>query len=380
MMPPLPPAYKSRAVTVGGRGRVQKVTIGGANPVVVQTMWKDKIDRAAVAGKSGELLLQKIAALSDMGARLIRFAVPDGEAANILGEIAAAVTVPLVADIHFDYKLALRVLDFPVAKLRVNPGNIGSKERVFAILEKAGKNGVPVRIGVNGGSLPAGLRAKLAAGEISRTEALVEAALSELAVFDEVGFTEVVVSLKASSVKETIEANRLMAARRDVPLHIGVTEAGPLCSGLVRSTAALYTLLGEGIGDTVRVSLSDTAANEVIAGREIIRTVYETCPNAENRCNDGPFVRLVSCPRCGRCGFDTHAFTEKWQPYLYTVQKPITVAVMGCVVNGPEEARHADLGITGAGDKVIIFKGGSRVRTVNRDEADEAFKQELDSL
>jgi (E)-4-hydroxy-3-methylbut-2-enyl-diphosphate synthase len=347
-------------------------------------MWKEKLDFP----DSG--IIGRLENLERMGAKLIRFAVPSIEAAETLGELAKAVPIPLVADIHFDYKIALRVLDFPIAKLRLNPGNISIKNRVFKVLEKAGKQGVPVRIGINAGSLPADLRARVETGELRRAEALVNAAERELAFFDEARFKDVVVSMKASSVPETIEANRIFAGRNDAPLHIGVTEAGPLTAGLVRSAAALYPLLCEGIGDTVRVSLSDSAENEVIAAREILGCADETAGyqnalqkdgvHAENRCKGARGVRLVSCPRCGRCGFDTHAFTARWQERLYALQKNITIAVMGCVVNGPGEAREADLGITGAGEKALIFKRGKIARAVDVKDADSAFEEELRGL
>ncbi|MDR0540523.1 MAG: (E)-4-hydroxy-3-methylbut-2-enyl-diphosphate synthase [Spirochaetaceae bacterium] len=377
-------ARQTRTVRIGGNYHIHEVPIGGTHPVVIQTMWKEKLDFP----DSG--IIGRLENLERMGAKLIRFAVPSIEAAETLGELAKAVPIPLVADIHFDYKIALRVLDFPIAKLRLNPGNISIKNRVFKVLEKAGKQGVPVRIGINAGSLPADLRARVETGELRRAEALVNAAERELAFFDEARFKDVVVSMKASSVPETIEANRIFAGRNDAPLHIGVTEAGPLTAGLVRSAAALYPLLCEGIGDTVRVSLSDSAENEVIAAREILGCADETAGyqnalqkdgvHAENRCKGARGVRLVSCPRCGRCGFDTHAFTARWQERLYALQKNITIAVMGCVVNGPGEAREADLGITGAGEKALIFKRGKIARAVDVKDADSAFEEELRGL
>jgi (E)-4-hydroxy-3-methylbut-2-enyl-diphosphate synthase len=300
--------------------------------------------------------------------------------------------MPLVADIHFDYKIALRCLDFPIAKIRINPGNIGSRDRVEAVLAKAAAKGRPIRIGVNAGSLPQDLRDKIDSGVLSQVEALVEAAERELAIFREFDFSPCLVSMKASSVADTIRANRLLAERTDVPLHIGVTEAGPLIAGVVRNTAALMVLLSEGIGDTIRVSLSDTMENEVIAGREILACAVDSGgaiagngrAAAERAGQQGQGVKIVSCPRCGRNSFDTHGFTEKWQSYLYAMDKNITVAVMGCAVNGPGEARHADLGITGAGNKVLLFRHGKVIRTIdaadNAAAADEAFREELERL
>jgi (E)-4-hydroxy-3-methylbut-2-enyl-diphosphate synthase len=277
-------------------------------------------------------------------------------------------------------------MDFPVAKIRINPGNIGGAERVRAVLEKAAARNIPVRIGVNAGSLPPDLRRRVAEG-LDRAEALALAAERELAVFKEFDFENVLVSMKASGVADTIRANRIFAARNDAPLHIGVTEAGPLVAGVARSSAALTALLAEGTGDTIRVSLSDTMENEVIAGREILGAAAEMAgiysANGHERYQqrlrrDG--VTVVSCPRCGRHSFDTHGFTARWMPELYGLDKNITVAVMGCAVNGPEEAKHADLGITGAGDKALIFRRGKVIRIIAVAEADRAFAEELAKL
>jgi len=318
-----------------------------------------------------------------MGCGLLRFAVPDIASAEVLGALAKLVSMPLVADIHFDYKIALRCMDFPIAKIRINPGNIGGREKVKAVLDRAGEKGVAIRIGVNAGSLPQDLKERVG----DRAEALVEAAQRELAVFDEFGFTNVVVSMKASSIADTVRANRILAARTNVPLHIGVTEAGPLVAGVARSGAALSLLLSQGIGDTIRVSLSDSMENEVIAAREILGAAAEiaaingasgsaAADLAEARLKRGG-VTVISCPRCGRHGFDTHGFCARWLNRLYALDRTISVAIMGCEVNGPEEARHADIGITGAGDKVLIFRRGKIVRTVTQAEADKAFEEEL---
>jgi (E)-4-hydroxy-3-methylbut-2-enyl-diphosphate synthase len=348
-------------------------------------MWKDRL---AFADLDAAAL--RIEGLSRMGCGLLRFAVPGLEAAETLGRLAQMVSMPLSADIHFDYKIALRCLDFPIAKIRLNPGNIGGREKVKAVLEKAGVKGVPIRIGVNGGSLPKDLREKAGCGPgaasmahgITMAQALVEAAERELAVFDSFNFTNVLVSIKASNIADTVKANRILAEKTDAPRHIGITEAGPLVAGVARSSAALSVLLAEGIGDTVRVSLSDTMENEVIAAREICASA------AELSCVSGgaemasrlrrPGVSIVSCPRCGRHSFDTHGFCERWLPRLYGLSREIAIAIMGCEVNGPEEARHADLGITGTGGKVLIFRQGRIVRTVAAKDADEAFEEELE--
>ncbi|MDR0452607.1 MAG: (E)-4-hydroxy-3-methylbut-2-enyl-diphosphate synthase, partial [Treponema sp.] len=382
--------YNTRTIKIGGFAHIEPALIGGGNPVVIQTMWKDRLSFSCLEGEAGRAVLVRIGQLAGMGCGLLRFAVPDLAAAEALGSLAERTPMPLVADIHFDYKIALRCLDFPVAKIRINPGNIGSREKVEKVLSKAALKKVPIRIGVNAGSLPADLRPKVDSGELGRAEALVAAAERELAVFGGFGFVDVLVSLKASSVTETIRANRLLAERfagggLSPPLHVGVTEAGPLVAGVARNAAALCALLSAGIGDTIRVSLSDSEENEVIAGREILALAGELAAfrvadrppegaaGGGNAHNNGGILReykedprpaaaIVSCPRCGRNGFDTHGFTARWLNRIYALKKRCTIAVMGCAVNGPEEAKHADLGITGAGDKVLIFLRGKVVR------------------
>jgi (E)-4-hydroxy-3-methylbut-2-enyl-diphosphate synthase len=371
----------SYEIKIGGFDQVRALMIGGGNPVVVQTMWKDRLSFSDIEGQKGEETAARIEALGAMGCGLLRVAVPDPEAAEVLGRLAGMVSMPLVADIHFDYKIALRCMDFPIAKIRINPGNIGSREKVEAVLRRAAEKGVPIRIGVNAGSLPLDLRERVDGG-MDRALALCEAAGRELAVFREFGFAHVLVSMKASGIADTIKANRVFAEQfKGTPLHIGVTEAGPLVAGVVRNTAALVSLLGDGIGDTIRVSLSDTMENEVIAGREILDAAADMAVGAGKpdiaRRLKRKGVTIISCPRCGRNGFDTHGFTGRWQEKLYSLEKTITVAVMGCAVNGPGEAKHADLGITGAGNKVLIFRKGEVIRTINAAEADAAFEEEL---
>jgi (E)-4-hydroxy-3-methylbut-2-enyl-diphosphate synthase len=363
----------SRQLKIGGFDHIKAVTLGGDSPVVIQTMWKDRLFFSDL-----DDAVRRIEGLESMGCGLLRFAVPDLASAEALGALAKLVSIPLVADIHFDSKIALRCMDFPIAKIRINPGNIGGKEKVKAVLDKAAQKGIAIRIGVNAGSLPQDLRERVGQGA-DRAEALVEAAERELAVFDEFGFTNVVVSMKASNVAETFKANLLLAGRNTVPLHIGVTEAGPLIAGVARSSAALVFLLVEGIGDTLRVSLSDSMENEVIAAREILGAAAEI---AALQGNSGARLKragvtIVSCPRCGRHGFDTHGFCNRWLTRLYAFDKDITIAIMGCEVHGPEEARHADIGITGAGDKVLIFRRGVVVKTVTQADADAAFEEEL---
>lgn len=361
---------KTRVVTVGGFNGIRKILVGGDNPVTIQTMWKEGI--TDVTEESGRLqdILKQINTLKSLGCDIIRFAVPDMQSAAALGIIASHTDVPLVADIHFDYRLALESLKGPVSVIRINPGNIGSREKVEKVVNACKEKGAAIRIGVNTGSLPKDLEALVEEKKISRAKALAETAMREASVFEELDFKNVVVSMKASSVQETIEANEEFARQSDIPLHIGVTEAGPLISGVVKSTLAFSTLLKEGLGSTIRVSLSSSPENEVIAGREILHE----CGKRQAG------VTLVSCPRCGRLGFDVHAFMQRWQNELYSLKKDVTIAVMGCIVNGPGEGKHADLGIAGGGDKVIIFKKGKIVRTIPSKDADKIFREELQSL
>ncbi|MCL2186294.1 MAG: (E)-4-hydroxy-3-methylbut-2-enyl-diphosphate synthase [Treponema sp.] len=363
----------TRIIKIGGFSHVKQLKIGGNEPIAIQTMWKETL-----TSDSLENAARKIETLEKMGCDLLRFAVPDIMSADLLGNLSNMVSMPLVADIHFDYKIALRCMDYPIAKIRINPGNIGGKDKVRAVLEKASEKGIPIRIGVNAGSLPADLRKRVDEG-LEVSEALAEAAEREIEVFNEFGFDNFLVSMKSCTIADNIKVLRFFTKKHsDIPLHVGVTEAGPLAAGVARNSAVLVTLLTEGIGDTVRVSISDTMESEIIAAREIIRAADGlTEKNDRLKCKG---VNIVSCPRCGRYGFDTHAFTENWLSKLYAMDKEITVAVMGCEVNGPAEAKNADIGITGAGDKVLIFKHGQIIKTCSPDEADVIFEEELNKI
>ena len=373
--------YTANKVRIGGKGPVRSLVLGGDAPVTIQTMWKQPL-------RSDELenTVRKIAELEQLGCDILRFAVPDAESAEVFVNLTAMTPMPLVADIHFDYRLALRCMDGCAAKIRINPGNIGVEERVTAVINKARDTGTALRIGVNSGSLSGDLRKRMEREieegrepDQARAAALVESARREAAFFDMHSFKDYLISMKASSVRETILANELFAGQSAMPLHLGVTEAGPLVSGIVKSTLAFSKLLQQNIGATVRVSLSDTMENEVIAAREILTE----CGKRHGG------IRLVSCPRCGRNGFDVHGFVERWQRRLFAEKKDITVAVMGCVVNGPGEGRFADIGITGAEDIVLLFKQGVIVQRLNvqglsavekNAAVDAAFEKELQSL
>lgn len=361
---------KPRLVKIGGNGITKSLSIGGDSPISIQTMWKESIESIYKDDESLHEILKKINTLQSLGCDIVRFAVPDTESAKSLVKIAENTSMPVVADIHFDYKLALECLKGNVAAIRINPGNIGKRDRVEAVVNGCKEKGTAIRIGVNTGSLPKDLADKVESGLISRSEALAETAIRECQVFEDLKFDQYVVSMKASSVEETILSNETFAKKYDIPLHIGVTEAGPLITGVVKSTLAFNKLLSEGIGSTIRVSLSSSPENEIITGREILH---------ECGLRKGG-VTIISCPRCGRLGFDVHSFVNRWQNRLLALNKNVTIAVMGCIVNGPGEGKHADLGIAGAGDKAIIFKKGKIIQTIDAKDADNIFEQELQSL
>jgi (E)-4-hydroxy-3-methylbut-2-enyl-diphosphate synthase len=339
--------------------RAGAITIGGKTAISIQTMWKDPL----VSVDTG--LVQRIGTLQSMGCDLLRFAVPDEKTAVLLGELQSQVGMPLVADIHFDHKIALICIDSGIAKIRINPGNIGAAWKVREIVQAAGSSATPVRIGVNGGSLPAKHK-----NNRDLPSAMVSTAEEEIEILESFGFSDIVISLKSSDPMVTLEANRIFSKRFSYPLHIGVTEAGPLIAGVVRSTYTVSKLLTDGIGDTIRISLSDDPENEIIAAREILGLLRLRKSG----------VNIISCPRCGRNGFDVQGFLSETRQFLYTIEKPLTVAIMGCEVNGPEEAKHADIGITGSGNKVLIFRAGKIISRVEYAKAAETFKEELRKL
>lgn len=345
---------KTRPVSVG------RVLVGGGAPISVQTMWKRPL-REDCEKETIEAVLE----LESLGCEILRFSVPDLESAELLGRIAGQVELPLVADIHFDHRIALRCLDFKIAKIRINPGNIGNPAKVEELVRKAADKGIPLRIGVNAGSLPKALRK-----EEDVAAAMVKAAEEELSLLEKLNFRQAIVSLKASDVTSTVQANLSFSARHDYPLHLGVTEAGPLIPGLVKNTLALCRLLESGVGDTIRVSLSDSPEKEIQAGRAILQST-----GARNL-----GVELISCPTCGRTIFDVTGFLDRIQGYLQGLNKKITIAVMGCQVNGPGEAKRADLGVTGSGKQVVFFKKGRIIRRESADDAIEAFKEELEKF
>lgn len=345
---------KSRPVTIG------RVTIGGTHPVAVQSMTNTKTENVAAT-------VEQIHRLTERGCELIRCAVPTMEAARALADIKKQIAIPLIADIHFDYRLALQALESGVDALRLNPGNIGGRDRVEKVVTAAKTRQVPIRIGVNAGSLPRDLLAKY--GHPS-AQAMVEAAWRHIHILEEMDYNNIVISLKAHDVPLTLEAYRLMARECDYPLHVGVTEAGTIHSGLIKSAVGIGTLLAEGIGDTIRVSLTGDPLAEIDAGFEILKSLGLR--------QHGP--TLVSCPTCGRTSVSLEKMAREVETRLSHIRQPITVAVMGCVVNGPGEAREADVGIAGGCGEGLIFRKGEILRKVPEDRLVEELFNEIDTI
>ncbi|MDY0291348.1 MAG: flavodoxin-dependent (E)-4-hydroxy-3-methylbut-2-enyl-diphosphate synthase [Desulfuromonadaceae bacterium] len=336
--------------------RVGDVNVGGGAPVSVQSMCNtDTRDVAATR--------TQIMALASAGCEIVRCAVPDMDAAAALPELVRSSPMPLVADIHFDYRLALRALEAGVDCLRINPGNIGARWKVAEVVAACAERQVPIRIGVNGGSLEAELLQRYGH---ATPEAMVESALGHIRILEELNYPNMKVSLKVSDVRRTVEAYRMLAQQVDYPLHVGITEAGTTWSGTIKSAAGLGALLVDGIGDTLRVSLTGDPVEEVRVGWELLKVL-----RLRQR---GPV--FISCPTCGRCQIDLIEVAEEVEQRLAGLQSPITIAVMGCVVNGPGEAREADLGIAGGKDMGLLFRHGEKLRSVPQGELADALVAE----
>lgn len=345
---------KTRKVFIGS------VPIGGGAPIAVQSMTStDTRDVSAT--------VRQVKRLTRAGCEIVRLGVPDLEAARCTGVIKKRVAVPLVADIHFDHRLALEALRQGVDGLRLNPGNVGSRAKVQEVTRAAAERGVPVRIGVNAGSLGRKLLEKYGGPS---AEAMVESALSHVAILEKEGFHLIKISMKASDVSRTIEAYRILSRRVDYPLHIGITEAGTLLPGAVKSTLGIGLLLAEGIGDTVRVSLTAHPEEEV-------RVAYYILGNLGIRRRG---VELISCPTCSRTEIDLLGLAKKVEKALLHVQTPLRVAVMGCVVNGPGEAKEADVGIAGGRGRGILFKKGESLGTYPENDLLRALLEEVETM
>ena len=345
---------KSRKIKLGN------TTLGGDSPVLVQSMLNvpsTNIDGSVAQAK----------ALAAAGCQVIRFAIPDEAALDLIEPIKNAGDVPLVADIHFNYRLALGAAQRGIDKIRINPGNIGSDDRVKAVADICREKQIPIRIGVNSGSLEKHILAKYGA---PTPEAMVESAMYHAALLEKFDFNDIVISIKSSNVPTMIAAYEMAAQRCDYPLHLGVTEAGTERMGIIKSAAGIGSLLCHGIGDTIRVSLTDDPVKEVFAAMDILKAIGLK--------NDSPY--LIACPTCGRTRIDLVGLAKQVEEKLRDVHKPIKVAVMGCVVNGPGEAREADIGIAGGDGEGLLFKKGQILRKVPEDQLLTELMKEIDKL
>src|SRR5690554_4056558 len=344
----------TRAVKVGD------LTIGGNNEVIIQSMCTTKT--ADVKATVSEILR-----LEEAGCQMVRVTVNNKEAAEAIKEIKKQIHIPLIADIHFDYRLALAAIENGVDKVRINPGNIGKREKVEAVVKACKERGIPIRIGVNAGSLENHLLEKYG---YPTPEAMVESALFHIQVLEELDFHDIIVSLKASDVPMAIAAYTLAAKQIKYPLHLGITEAGTLFSGSLKSAAGLGALLSMGLGSTVRVSLSADPVEEIKVARELLKT-FGLISNA---------ATLISCPTCGRLDIDLFSVANEVESYIEKIKVPIKVSVLGCAVNGPGEAREADIGIAGARGEGMLFRYGEMIRKVPEDELVNELKKEIDQI
>lgn len=344
---------RTRAVKVGS------VTIGGGAPVTVQSMTTTRTTDVPAT-------LNQIRNLEVAGCDIVRVTVPDEASAEALPEIKAGISVPLVADIHFNYRIALLALDAGVDKLRINPGNIGGEKRVRAVVEKAREKGVPIRIGVNSGSLEKDILERY--GEPTAA-GMVESAIRHCEILERMDFREIVVSLKSSHVPRMVEAYRRFADLRDYPLHLGVTEAGPVEAGTVKSCAGLGTLLMEGIGDTVRISLADDPVIETRIAKKLLQ-ILGLRPSG---------VDVIACPSCGRAEVDVHKLAAEVERRTAHLDKNVTIAVMGCAVNGPGESREADVGIAGGVKKGLLYLKGEKEHVIPEEELVDALVAKVEN-
>ncbi len=344
---------KTRKVVIGNK------VIGGGNPILIQSMTNTKTEDVAATAA-------QINALTEAGCDIIRCAVPTMEAAQAIKEIKPYISIPLVADIHFDYKLAIAAMENGADKIRINPGNIGSAERVKAVVDVAKERNIPIRVGVNSGSLEKNLVEKY--GGVT-AEGIVESALDKVHLIEDMGYDNLVISIKSSDVLMCVKAHELISQKTDHPLHVGITEAGTLISGNIKSAIGLGLILSQGIGDTIRVSLTGDPLEEIKSAKLILRTLGLRKGGIE----------VVSCPTCGRTKIDLIGLANKVETMAAGYPLDIKVAVMGCIVNGPGEAKEADIGIAGGIGEGLIIKHGEVYKKVPEDELLEALKYELDN-
>lgn len=336
------------------------LAIGGTAPISVQSMLN--VPAEDIAGS-----VRQAVALEQAGCQMVRAAIPNMEAVALIPAIKQSVSIPLVADIHFDYRLALAAVDAGVDKIRINPGNIGGKERVRAVAKACQSRGIPIRIGVNSGSLEKELLAKYGS---PTPEALCESALYHASLLEEFDFTDIVISIKSSNVDTMIQSYQLVAEQCSYPLHLGVTEAGTERMGIIKSAIGIGSLLQQGIGDTIRVSLTADPVREIGAGKDILKGL--------DLLESG--VQLIACPTCGRTKIDLIGLAQQVEERLQKESRPLKVAVMGCVVNGPGEAREADIGIAGGNGEGLLFKKGKVIRKVKEEELVDALMQEIERM
>ncbi|PSL42304.1 4-hydroxy-3-methylbut-2-en-1-yl diphosphate synthase [Salsuginibacillus halophilus] len=344
----------TRAVKVGN------LTIGGNNEVVVQSMTTTKTHDV-------EATVEEILRLEEAGCQIVRVACPEMKDAEAIPEIKKRISIPLVVDIHFDYKMALKAIEGGADKIRINPGNIGKRWKVEAVVEAAKANSVPIRIGVNAGSLEKHILEKYG---YPTADGMVESALHHIQILEELDFHDIIVSLKASDVDLAVEAYEKGAQAINYPLHLGITESGTQFAGTVKSSAGLGTILHKGIGSTLRVSLSTDPVEEVKVGRELLKT-FGLASNA---------ATLIACPTCGRIEIDLISIANDVEEYISSIRAPIKVAVLGCAVNGPGEAREADIGIAGARGEGLLFRHGEIIRKVPEETMVDELKKEVDKL
>ncbi len=340
--------------------KVKDIYIGGDSKISVQSMTNTDT-------RDVEATLNQTRALMVAGCDIIRFAVPDMEAAEALREITRQLPIPVVADIHFDYRLALKSIENGVSKLRINPGNIGGKDKVRILADACKEKGIPIRIGVNSGSLEKDILEKY--GKVT-PEGLVESAMRNVELLEDNNFRDIIISIKSSDVLTMMNSYRLLSKAVDYPLHLGVTEAGTIWRGTIKSSIGIGGLLSEGIGDTIRVSLTGDSIEEIKAGREILK--------ATGHLKEG--IEFVSCPTCGRTQIDLIGIANEVEAALKDSKKHIKVAVMGCVVNGPGEAREADIGIAGGNGVGLIFKKGLIIKKVREEELVRALLDEIEKM
>ncbi len=338
---------------------VKDITIGGDSPIVIQSMTNTKTSDAKAT-------IAQIKALEKAGCELVRVSVPNNESAQAIGEIISNVNIPVVADIHFDYKLALESIKNGVHGLRINPGNIGNEEKVIQVVNEAKKRNIKIRIGVNAGSLEKDLLDSM--GRTS--EAMVESAFRHIKILEKYDFYNTAVSLKASDNETTIKAYELFSSKSDYPLHLGITEAGTLKAGTIKSSIGIGYMLLNGIGDTIRVSLTADPVEEIYVAKEILKSIGL----------DNESIRIISCPTCARTDIDIIGLAEKVEKATANIKKNISVAIMGCAVNGPGEARDADLGIAGGKSEALLFKKGQIIRKVDEASIIEVLLEEIDKF